>query len=347
MHSYDYSFLKRSIPGSIVGLTSIIADLKAKEDFRKTQYKETFETLQKTAMIKSVEGSNAIEGIVTSTSRIKEMIDGAAPETHDEKEISGYKDALNLIHTNHSDLDVREDVILAFHRMIVGQTNSAGAGKYKSVDNYIMEYGRDGSRRIRFKPVSAKDVPGDMEQMLLAYYEARQDAEISPLLLIPCFVLDFLCIHPFSDGNGRISRLLIVLLLYLAGYDIVRYVSFEGEIKAHKESYYDALERSSELWHENKNDYTPCIVFFLQIMYRCFKELDGSFTEMSIKKAKKSERVENVLMNAIVPISKQEIAEKVPDISIKTVELVLSRMLKEKKIRKIGSYKDARYFRSC
>ena len=139
--------------------------------------------------------------------------------------------------------------------------------------------------------------------------------------------------------------MLTVLLLYSFGYDIVRYISFEGQVNKYKESYYAAIEQSSVSWHEESNDYVPFIVNFLQILYRCFKDLDESFMEISLKKAKKSERVESILMSAIVPVSKQDIADKVPDISIKTIELVLSKMIKENKITKIGSYKDARYMR--
>lgn len=346
MHRYDYGFLKKSLPGNIVGLTDIIADLKAKEDFRKLQYSDAFESLRQKAVIESVKGSNAIEGIVTTDSRIKDIIAGSKPITHDEIEISGYKDALNLIHTNYNNMDVDEDVIFAFHRMLLTQTNPGEAGAYKKTNNYILETHPDGSRHVRFKPVPAKRVASDMEQMILAYYEARQNAEISPLLLIPCVILDFLCIHPFIDGNGRVSRLLTVLLLYISGYDIVRYISYEGQINKYKESYYEALKESSYAWHENKSDYVPFIVNFMQILYRCFKDLDESFTDISLKKAKKSERVEAILMGAIVPISKQDIIAKVPDISVKTVELVLSNMMKEKKIKKIGTYKDARYMRS-
>jgi Fic family protein len=230
--------------------------------------------------------------------------------------------------------------------MFLSQTNPREAGKYKKSDNFIMEIAPDGSRSVRFKPVSAKRVNTDLEQLLLAYYEARQDSEISPLLLIPCFVLDFLCIHPFMDGNGRVSRLLTVLLLYLSGYDIVKYISYEGQINKYKDSYYEALKTSSDKWHENENDYVPFIVNFLQILCKCFKDLDESFTDISLKKANKSERVESILMGATVPVSKQDIIAKLPDISIKTVELVLSKMLKDKKIKKIGTYRDARYMRN-
>lgn len=345
MRKYDYSFLKKNIPSNIVGLAEIIADLKGKEEFRKLQYPETFESLKNKAIIESVKGSNAIEGIVTTDSRIRDLVAGAVPVTHDELEISGYKDALSLIHMEHEHLDVEEDVICMFHKMIEEHTNSDTAGKYKKNNNYIMEYGQDGTRRVRFKPVSAIETKAAMEQMLLSFYEARQDSEIPSLLLIPCVIVDFLCIHPFSDGNGRVSRLLTVLLLYSFGYDIVRYISFEGQVNKYKENYYSALEQSSVLWHEGKNDYVPFMINFLQILYRCFKDLDESFMEISLKRAKKSERVESILLGAIVPVSKQDIIEKLPDVSVKTIELVLGKMVRENKITKIGTYKDARYIR--
>lgn len=345
MRKYDYSFLKKDIPGNIVGLTEIIADLRSKEEFRKLQYADTFESLQKKAIIESVKGSNAIEGIVTTDSRIRDIVAGATPVTHDELEISGYKDALNLIHTEHDNLDIEEDTICMFHKMIEEHTNSDTAGRYKKNNNYILEYSPDGTRRVRFKSVSANETKSAMEQMILSFYDARQDSEISPLLLIPCFVVDFLCIHPFGDGNGRVSRLLTVLLLYSFGYDIVRYISFEGQVNKYKESYYSALEQSSVSWHEGTNDYVPFIINFLQILYRCFKDLDESFMEISLKKAKKSERVESILLSAIVPVSKQDIIEKLPDVSVKTIELVLGKMVRENRITKIGTYKDARYMR--
>ena len=345
MRRFDYNFLETSISANIVSLSAIIADLRAKGDFRKLQYADSYEKLRKKAIIESVKGSNAIEGIVTTDARIRDIVNGAVPVTHQEKEISGYKEALNLIHTNYAHMDLNEDTIKALHRMMEEATDPSGAGQYKSHDNLIMEYHPDGTRHVRFKPVSAQETPYAMEQMLLAFYDSRQNSDISDLLLIPCFIVDFLCIHPYLDGNGRVSRLLTVLLLYLAGYDIGRYISIEGQINKYKESYYNALEESSVGWHENNNDYTPFMVNFMQILYRCYKELDDSFMDISLKKAKKSERVEAILLNAIVPVSKSDILDKVPDISVKTIELVLSKMLKEDKIIKIGSYRDARYMK--
>lgn len=343
---FDYSFLKNNIPANLFGLASIISDLRAKENIRKQQYESTFKALQRKAVIESVKSSNAIEGIVATDDRIHDIINGSSPVTHDEKEISGYRDALNLIHTQESSLDVNLETICLFHRMIQEETEPNEAGHYKTRDNLIMDFLPDGSRCVRFRPVKAVETADAMDQMILAYYDARQDSSIPPLLLIPCVILDFLCIHPFLDGNGRVSRLLTVLLLYLSGYDIVRYISLEKQVDAYKEAYYDALRDSSQGWHENQNDYTPFIVNFLQILYHCYKSLDESFTDISIQKAKKNERVEAVLENAIVPISKSQIREKLPDVSVKTIELVLGNLLKEGKIQKIGTYKNARYIKS-
>ena len=345
MRRFDYSFLEKSIPANIASLSTIIADLRAKGDFRKLQYADSYEKLRQKAIVESVKGSNAIEGIVTTDDRIRDIVNGAIPVTHDEKEISGYKEALNLIHANHEHMELDENTINSLHRMMEAEVNPAEAGQYKSHDNMIMEYLPDGTRHIRFKPVAAKETSKAMEQLLLAYYDARQNSNIADLLLIPCFIVDFLCIHPYLDGNGRVSRLLTVLLLYMSGYDIGRYISIEGQINKYKESYYEALEHSSAKWHDNQNDYTPFMVNFMQILYRCYKELDESFMDITLKRAKKSERVESVLLNAIVPISKSDILDKVPDISVKTVELVLSKMIKEDKIVKIGSYRDARYMK--
>ena len=345
MRRFDYSFLKTGLSAELMGLTNVITDLRAKETLRRLQYSDTYEVLRQRAIIASVKESNAIEGIVTTDERIREIVAGKKPRTHDEKEIAGYKEALKLIHTEHASLDVDLPVILRLHQMMMAETASEEAGRYKTRDNLIMEYGTDGKRRIRFQPVKAVETPEAMEQMVLAYYAGRQDAVIPSLLLIPCVILDFLCIHPFMDGNGRVSRLLTLLMLYISGYDIVRFSSMERQISLYKDAYYEALEESSLHWHKGKNEYTPFIIFFLQIMYRCYREIDEQFTELSLKKSKKQERVEAVLLHSVVPVSKADILEKLPDISVKTVELVLGRMLKKGEIRKIGTYRNARYQR--
>jgi len=337
MRKYDYTFLKNDIPNNIVRLTNIVFDLNARESFRKINNQETFESLRKKAVIESVKGSNAIEGIITTENRLKELINGDKPVSHDEKEILGYKNALNYIYENNNEIDINEETIMYLHSCL---TN---VNTYKEKDNYIMEYDSVGNRRIRFTPVKANEVKESINQLLLAFYDARQDEEIIPLLLIPCFILDFLCIHPFNDGNGRVSRLLTLMLLNSFGYDVVRFISFEAYINKHKDAYYEALEKSSINWHDNKNDYVPFIVNFLQTLYGCYKQLDETFMDISLGKVKKHTRIENILLNSIVPISKQDIKDKLPDVNIKTIELTLSKMLKEEKIIKIGTFKDARY----
>lgn len=343
MHKFDYSFLKTGISSKLIGACNLIVELNSKESIRKIQYKDSFDTLQKKAIIDSIKASNAIEGIITTNERIKEIINGSSPITHNEKEISGYKDALSLIHKDYKNLDINEEMILSLHKMIEAETNPKEAGNYKQRDNLIIERDDRGYRSIRFNPVKAKNTKESMKQLLLAYYDARQDPEIIDLFLIPCVILDFLCIHPFMDGNGRVSRLLTILFLYCSGYDIAKYVSIERKIEEYKTNYYEALKESSELWHDNQNNYEPFILFFLQILYKSYKELDDSFMDVSLKKAKKNERIEFLISSTIVPISKTEIANKLPDVSIKTIELTLANLLKDNKIKKIGSYKNARY----
>ncbi len=345
MRKFDYSFLKKQIPGQIVSISNVISDLNARENMRRMQNPKAFDALRHSAVVESVKGSNAIEGIVTTDDRISALVKGAVPVSHDEKEIAGYKDALSLIHSDYGAMDLTEDFILRMHRMITSAVSMEESGKFKKNNNLITEYAPDGRRRIRFRPVDAAETPDAIEQLILAYMDARQDSDIPILLVIPCLVLDFLCIHPFTDGNGRVSRLLTVFLLYKHGYDIGRYISVEQQINRYREAYYEALEKSSVNWHENKNDYIPFIINFMQILYRCYKELDDRFIDGALHKAKKSERVRAIVLNSLVPISKQEIAAKAPDISIKTVELVLGQLQKNGEIKKIGSFRDAKYMR--
>ena len=345
MHLFDYSFLKKTVPTEIVSTAMVITDLRAKEEIRKINGKSTLEILREKAVIESVRDSNAIEGIVTTEERLRDIVSGDKPVTHSEQEISGYRDALSLIHTQYESMDVSEELIKRLHSMITSETTPARAGRYKTADNRIIEIDESGRRHIRFTPVPADETEEAMEQLLLAYYDARQDEGIPALLLIPCVVLDFLCIHPFFDGNGRISRLITLLLMYENGYDIGRYISVERMIARYKDAYYSSLAESSKGWHDNKSDYIPFVIFFLQILYRCYKELDDCFMDESLMGAKKNERIEIVLMNSIVPISKSEVLEKLPDVSVRTVEAVLRRLRQEKKIKKIGANKNARYIK--
>ena len=243
-------------------------------------------------------------------------------------------------------MSLSEELVLNLHRILLEQTELPYGGQYKTEDNMIRETYSDGTSRVRWTPVSAKDTPEAMKQLYLAYTDARDNSEIDQLLLIPCVILDFLCIHPFRDGNGRMSRLISLLLLYKNGFDISRYISFEEQINAMKGSYYEALKQSSAGWHENTNDYIPFIENFLFTLYLCYKELDKRFLTLGTKKISKKKRVEGAVMNAFLPISKKELQDLMPDISATTIEQVLGSMIKNGVIRKIGSTRNAKYIKN-
>lgn len=345
MHIFDYSFLDNGLlPTGIVNLTSTISALKALADERKNKNQIVYTQLESIARIQSVKNSNAIEGIVTTDARIKEIVEGnSAPLNHSEMEIAGYRDMLDEIHREHSILAVNEDTIRYMHKVMFNIANYSYAGQYKIEDNLIMTIDSAGKRSVRFKSVTATDTKDAMEQLIYAYMDARGNANINQLLLIPCVILDFLCIHPFSDGNGRVSRLLSLLLLYKNEYDICKYASFEEQINNTKDSYYQALYNSSQGWHENNNSYIPFMENFLMTLYKCYKELDQRFSVVNGKRLKKNERIEQTVLNSILPISKADICEFLPDVSVTTVEAVLGRMVKEGTVQKLGQARSTKY----
>ncbi len=347
MRKYDYSFLERGkIPGALINVLTGIYSMKSDNDARKEKYNAVFTELEKIAIVQSVKGSNAIEGILTTDERINEIVNrSSAPLNHNEEEIAGYRDALNLIHNNYQNLNISEANLLSLHEMMLRVAKPNVAGKYKEHDNVIMEVKADGTRCVRFTPVLVSDTKVSMEQLILAYIDARDNSNINQLLLIPCVVLDFLCIHPFSDGNGRMSRLLTLLLLYKAGFDAGKYISFEEQINNTKGYYYEALRKSSINWHENQNDYFFFVENFLVTLFSCYKELDKRFATVNSKKINKTSRIEATVLNSLLPISKKEIADILPDVSVTTIEAVLGKMLKEKMIVKIGEGKNTKYLR--
>ena len=347
MRRFDYSFLKTgNIPANLVELFAGIYSLKEKDTSRKSRFGTVYSELEKIAKVQSIKGSNAIEGIVTTDERIRAIVNqNSAPLNHDEQEIAGYRDALNLVHTTFNNLSFNEKTLFDLHRAMLTEAKPDVAGRYKSEDNIIMEIRSDGTKHVRFEPIPAAETKEATEQLILAYMDARDDYGVNQLLLIPCVVLDFLCIHPFSDGNGRMSRLLSLLLLYKNGFDAGKYISFEEQINKNKGYYYEALRKSSIGWHENKNDYFFFVSNFLMTLLSCYRELDKRFATVNSKKINKTSRIEATVLNSLVPISKKEICEILPDISPSTVELVLSKMVKEEKVIKIGQSTNTRYYR--
>jgi Fic family protein len=344
MRSFDYSFLESGmLPAGLVNIVGAIAELRERENIHKENYPDVFTCLESIAKLQSVKGSNAIEGIVTSEQRMNEIVNqNSAPLNHNEAEIAGYRDALALVHEGFATLDIRESDIALLHETMLSYAPVLG-GHYKQSDNTIIEIDASGSRRVRFEPTPASETAQAMEQLLLAYWEARGSYNINQLLLVPCFILDFLCIHPFFDGNGRMSRLLSVLLLYKNGFDAGRYISFEEQINKRKGDYYEALRRSSEGWHEGQNSYFPFMENFVTTLLFCYKELDRRFAITGAKKATKRQRVEAAVQNSLLPISKQELCYVLPDVSPTTIEAALATMVKNGRVTKIGRGRNTKY----
>ena len=347
MHIFDYTFLKDDLlPAQLVSLASNISMLKVMSAVRKQENESAFAKLEETAKIESIKASNAIEGIVTTDQRIRALVGGSAPLNHTEAEIAGYRDVLNEVHTNFSVHDFRESDIRAFHAQMMRLANPASDGSYKTDDNVIAERMSDGRRIVRFSPTSAVDTPEEMQQLVLAYAQARDDAAINKLLLIPCVILDFLCVHPFADGNGRLSRLLTLLLLYRNGFDAGKYISFEGVVNTRKAEYYAALKESSEGWSENRPRYFPFMVDFLTTLYVCYSELDKRFASVNAAKATKKSRIESTVLNAFTPLSKADICGILPDVSPTTVEAVLGEMVRGGRVRRLGAGRASKYIRA-
>ncbi|MBR4245325.1 MAG: Fic family protein [Candidatus Methanomethylophilaceae archaeon] len=347
MRTFDYSFLKGlTVNMDLLNTVSMIETLKERDSNRILRFPATYRDMESAAMVQSVFGSNAIEGIFTSDDRLKDIcMRKVEPKGHDESEIAGYRDALDLIHREYESLDIDLATIRQLHRITLSYTKDGG-GEWKDVDNIIGRRNPDGSISVTFRPMSADETPEAMEQLVLAYRLAIQDSGINRLLLIPCFIQDFLSIHPFLDGNGRTSRLLSLLLLYKEGYDVGKYVSFENMTYRNRPEYYRSLSMSSKGWIDGMNDYMPFIRNFLGILLLCYKELDRRFATAVGVKTNKTSRIEYAVMNSLLPISKRELCENLPDISEVMVANVLRRLLREGMIEKVGSGPATRYRRA-
>ena len=349
MHKFDYSFLENGLlPANLIDIVGNIYTLSVLSRDRQQRFADIYTELTAVAQIQSVKYSNEIEGIVTTDKRIREIVNGhSEPFNHNEQEIAGYRDALSEVHRNYDYITFNELNIKRLHSVMLNIAGYEYAGQYKAEDNDIIE--KDpltGLRRVRFHPTSAVDTPSEMEQLVLAYMEANDNPHINQLLLIPCVVLDFLCIHPFRDGNGRLSRLISLLLLYKSGFDVGKYISFEEQINRRKGNYYDALLKSSTGWHETQSDYAPFITEFLLTLYLCYKELDQRFAVIGTKRVTKQARIEAVVLNSLTPISKNDITKILPDVSPTTVENVLGQMVQNGNVQKIGKGRNTKYLKT-
>ena len=329
---------------NIINLISKIHEYKGKQSYLLNSKKNTLDTLLKVAKIESTSSSNKIEGIYTTNKRINEIVTKKLePKNRNEEEIAGYRDVLSLIHENHNYIDINKNTILQLHRDLYKYTGYSYGGKFKNSQNYIEETNKLGERKIRFTPLNAVETPIAIEELCKSYNELVNIESCDLLVLIPIFVFDFVSIHPFNDGNGRMSRLLTLLLLYKANYLVGKYISIEKIIEETKDSYYETLERSSVKWHDNKNDYSYFVEYYLGIILKAYKEFDSIINVISNKKMTAYDKIIDIFKNNIVPIDKSYIMNKCPDLSETTVERTLNKLLNENKIVKISGGRYTKY----
>lgn len=339
MHEFEYvkSSEKLLTPG-IVSLLSALYEHKGRQDLFVEARQDELATLVEVAKVQSTKASNKIEGIFTTDRRLEELVSKKTePKNRNEQEISGYRDVLATIHESYEYITPTVNVILQLHRDLYSYNKNDFAGKFKSNDNVIAENDSNGIHKIRFAPVSAFETSEAMRLMTENFLLAWNENKIDKLILIPMFIFDFLCIHPFDDGNGRMSRLLSLLLFYKADFIVGKYISLEMLIEQSKETYYESLEDSSQNWHENKNDYAPFVKYYLGILIKASNEFEKRIAYLTDRKISKPDRVKHVIQKTLGKISKKEILEKCPDISTKTVERALADLVKRGLIRKVGA----------
>ena len=334
--NYKTEYQKLLSP-EIVSFLAQIHEQKGKQNLFIEAEKDALSELLEIAKIQSTEASNRIEGIITTDDRLKKIVmNKTTPKGRSEREIAGYRDVLNTIHENYEYIPVRPGMILQLHRDLYKFSNTAIGGSFKNSDNVIAESLPDGTKRVRFQPVPAWETAEAMESLCGALQEALADTELDPLLLIPMFILDFLCIHPFNDGNGRMSRLLTLLLLYRSGYFVGKYISIERLIADSKETYYEVLQDSSTGWHEGTNDYLPFVRYMLGIVIAAYREFASRVDVLITRGLSKPGRVREIIRSTTGQITKTQIMKQCPDISQKTIERALKELIDSGEIIKIG-----------
>lgn len=337
MRNYDLqNKWQKLLTPDIVALLTQIHEFKGEQNLFIEAHSDTLTQLVEIAKIHSTEASNKIEGIYTSEERLKKIVlDKTTPRTRNEQEIAGYRDVLATIHESYEYIPLRPAMILQLHRDLYKFSGMSIGGSYKNTDNVIAETDAQGNRFIRFQPVPAWETAEAMEMACQAYGQAVQSGA-DPLLIIPMFILDFLCIHPFNDGNGRMARLLTLLLLYRSGYIVGKYISLEKVIEQSKETYYETLQQSSFGWHENENDYAPFVRYLLGTIVAAYRDFSDRVQFLTTKGLSKPDRIRELIKTTLGKITKTEIMEKCPDISQATVQRTLIDLQKQGEILKLS-----------
>lgn len=345
MRRFDYNKIDNNIYNKeIVGLLTEIHEFRGKQELYMEAYPDVLAAMVNVAKIQSTGASNRIEGIYTSEKRLGDLVNQKVePKNRNEEEIAGYREVLNTIHENYDYIVPKSNIILQLHRDLYIYNSGSVGGNYKNADNIIEEENSLGEKKVRFTPVPAYLTKSTMEYMCAQFVEEIKREVVDPLILIPVFILDFLCVHPFSDGNGRMSRLLTLLLLYQQSYIVGKYISIEMLIEKSKEIYYETLMLSSEGWHENKNDYKPFLKYYLGVILAAYREFSSRVETLRNQGLSKPERVKHIFETNIGRISKSDIMKLCPDISMTTIEKALAELVKGKYIVKVGGGRSTGY----
>lgn len=347
MRTFNYSLLKdRQWDSEILGLVAQIHEYKGRQELYLKQKPSVIDKLVEIAKIQSTEASNKIEGIATTNTRIKQLyMEKTTPKNRDEQEIMGYRDVLNTIHENFEYIPLRSSYILQLHRDLYRYSEKTIGGRFKNTQNYITETRSDGEVIIRFTPLAPYETPKAVDAICESFNRAVDSCDIDSLILIPCFINDFLCIHPFNDGNGRMSRLLTTLLLYRCGYVVGRYISIESKIEKTKEKYYEVLGKSDIGWHESENDPTPFIKYLLGVILAAYREFESRI-DLFDEKLPAVELVRRAVRKKIGKFTKSEMMELVPTVGKTSIENSLTKLVDEGFIIRHGTGKATFYTRN-
>ncbi len=346
MRAFNYSEIsKNKWDSELVGLIAAIYKEAGRQEAYLKKRPAELERLVEIAKIQSTEASNAIEGIVTTSTRIRQLMgEKTAPRNRDEQEIAGYRDVLNIIHESFDAIPLTPNYILQLHKVLYSHLNNPLAEKMKSVQNYISATYPDGRTETLFTPLDPFETPVALEQICNEYNRVIGNMELEPLIAIPVFIHDFLCIHPFNDGNGRMSRLLTTLLLYRNGFYVGKYVSLEAKIAKDKDLYYNALGQAQKGWHEGKADAVPFIKYLLGTILSAYRDFEDRFSLVEIK-LPALETVRLATQNKIGRFGKQDIMALCPSLSISSVEGALRKLVSQGELMREGQGKNTRYYR--
>ena len=346
MRTFNYSDIKnQKWDSEILGLIAAIYKEAGKQELYLKQRPEELEKLVEIAKIKSTEASNAIEGIVTTNTRMKQLVEEKiTPKNRDEQEIAGYRDVLNIIHESFDVIPISQNYILQLHKILYSHMNNPMAGRTKSVQNYISATYPDGHVENLFTPLAPYETPEALDKICEEYNRVIGNMEVEPLIVIPIFIHDFLCIHPFNDGNGRMSRLLTTLLLYRNGFYVGKYVSLEAKIAKNKDLYYYALGQAQTGWHDGTEDAVPFVKYLLGTILAAYKDFADRFALVETK-LPALETVRRATMNKVGRFTKQDIRELCPSLSISSIEGAIRKLVVFGELKREGSGKSTCYYR--